>query len=366
MRKKKKLGVFKHGSKWRYDTYYRGHRLREAYATPEAAEENLRKVKTLIDEGRYLEKKRISDVTFGEFKTRYLDWVEKIGQRTAYDKKLYFIPLTAHFGKNTLLHGITKADVEEHQAKRKSMPGKRVKEIKPATVNREIATLKHFFSKAVEWKVLSDSPARGVKMFKENNRRLRFLAVDECKVLIAACPLTKLRRDDPPFPILLWIVTLALNTGMRKSEVLTLQWENVHLREAYLELPDQKSGERATIPLNEAAIAVLKAIPRRIDTPYVFPGRVPGQPFWDLKKQFEKAVKAARLEGVTLHTLRHTAASHLVMAGVDLATVKEILRHKSISMTLRYAHLSPDHKKSAVEALSKALNGEAEKTEKSA
>jgi integrase len=103
-----------------------------------------------------------------------------------------------------------------------------------------------------------------------------------------------------------------------------------------------------------------------LDSKYVFPGKKPGKPYKDLKRQFETAVEQAKLERVTFHTLRHTAASYLVMAGVDLATVKEILRHKSISMTLGYAHLLPDHKQSAVEALSKALSAESEKAGKTA
>jgi len=105
-----------------------------------------------------------------------------------------------------------------------------------------------------------------------------------------------------------------------------------------------------------------------LDSRYIFPGKIPGKPFVDLKRQFGNAVKAAGLEGVTFYTLRHTAASYLVMAGVDLATVGEILRYKSFSMTIRYAHLSSGHKRSAVEALSKALTAEAktEAVEKSA
>ena len=113
--------------------------------------------------------------------------------------------------------------------------------------------------------------------------------------------------------------------------------------------------ERSTIPLNATAMEVLRAIPRRLDSEYVFTGKVAGEPFWDLKRQFDKAINTAKLQGVTFHILRHTCASHLVMAGVDIATVRDILRHKSIEMTLRYAHLSPSHKRSAVEALGNAL-----------
>jgi len=166
--------------------------------------------------------------------------------------------------------------------------------------------------------------------------------------------------------ILKMIVKLALHTGMRKGEILHLTWENVNLRERYIELVDQKNGERSTIPLNQTAIETLRAVPRRLGSKYVFPGKMPGKPFFDLKRQFEKAVADAKLEGVTFHILRHTCASHLVMAGVDLVTVKEIMRHKSIEMTMRYAHLSPEHKKSAIDALETALIPKAEQTEKQA
>ena len=228
--------------------------------------------------------------------------------------------------------------------------------MKPATVNREMAALKHMFSKAVAWGILGQNPASGVKLNKENNRRLRYLTPEECNALLDACPSATLRQ----------VVTLAINTGMRKSEILNLIWVNVNLRERYIELPDQKNGECDTIPLNQTVADLLRTIPRRLDSDYVFPGMVPGKPFCDFKRQFEKAVRAAKLEGVTFHTLRHTAASHLVMAGVDLATVREILRHKSIEMTLRYAHLSGDHKKAAVDALQNALKGQADKDAKTA
>ena len=219
-----------------------------------------------------------------------------------------------------------------------------------------MACLKHFFHKAEEWGIIAENPARGSKIYKENNRRLRFLTIEECKSLLNSCPTSTLNK----------IIELALNTGMRKGELLWLERDHVNLRQAYLEILNQKNGEYDTIPLNKRAVEILQSIPRRLDSKYFFPGKKPGKPFKDLKRQFDKAVKKANLEKVTFHTLRHTAASYLVMSGVDLATVKEILRHKSISMTLRYAHLSPKHKQSAVEALSKALTAETEKAEKTA
>jgi site-specific recombinase XerD len=109
---------------------------------------------------------------------------------------------------------------------------------------------------------------------------------------------------------------------------------------------------------------VLRSIPRRLDSEHVFTGTKTGERFSDLKRQFEKAVRNSKLQGVSFYTLRHTAASQMVMAGVDLATVWDIRRHKDYKTTLRYSHLSQDHEKAAVEALANALAAEPEKAAK--
>ena len=346
MSKKKKLphGVSQRGNRWRIDTFYKGHRIRESCATPEMAETNLRKIQTLIDEGRYLEKKKQPKEKLGEFSVRYLAWCKNINQKAYTSKEKRIKLIVRRIGKDTLLSKIDLATIEKYQADRLSSEGERKFRVKPATVNREIACLRHLFTKAVEWKLLDANPLKGVKIFKESGRRLRYLTPDECQSLLDACS-----------PTMQQIVTIALHTGMRKSEILNLTWDSINLREGYIELVDQKNGERSTIPLNRKAIATIQAIPRRVDSKYVFPGKTPDKPFYDLKRPFENAVKDSKLEGVTFHVLRHTCASHLVMAGVDLATVREIMRHKSIEMTLRYSHLSPEHKQSAIEALNSAL-----------
>jgi len=148
--------------------------------------------------------------------------------------------------------------------------------------------------------------------------------------------------------------------------LLELERDHVNLRQGFLEILDQKNGEYDTVALSERALEILRSIPVRLDSKYVFPGTKPGMPFYDLRGQFEKAVKDAGLQDVTFHTLRHTAASHMVMAGIDLSTVQKILRHKSIAMTQRYAHLSPEHTKAAVEALARSLRGEEKKDTKTA
>ena len=294
-RQKKIKGIRQRGKRWLVDATYKYIRLQESFATLEMAEAYLRKKKIEIDENRHLDVKRESTYTLKQFKERYLQWCEDIRQKTAYDKGVYFKPILAHFGEDVLLARITRADIEEYQAKRLALPGVRRRTIKPATVNREIATLKHMFSKAVEWKQVEISPARGIKMLKEINRRLRYLTAEECKTLLDACPTPTLRQ----------VVELAINTGMRKGEILNLKWENVNLKDRYIELTIQKNGERSTVPLNQTVVDLLRSIPRRLDSDYVFTGKNPGEPYYDLKRQFEDAIKAAKLDGVTFHTLRH-------------------------------------------------------------
>jgi integrase len=170
---------------------------------------------------------------------------------------------------------------------------------KPATVNRRMACLRHLFSKAVEWKIIQTHPCHGVKQFKENNRRLRYLTAEECSILLDASPSLDLKQ----------MIELALHTGLRKSEVFRVKWEHVNLRQEYLEILDQKNGEYSTIPLDKRALEILRSIPRRFDSPYVFTGKIKGQPYWDLKRQFEEAVKTAKLEGVTFHTT-YSGLSH--------------------------------------------------------
>jgi integrase len=129
----------------------------------------------------------------------------------------------------------------------------------------------------------------------------------------------------------------------------------VDLTHGFILLDKAKSGERREIPINDTVRQTLQSLIRRIDTPYVFAG-TRGERFLDVKKGFAAACCRAGIKDFTFHDLRHTFASHLVMAGVDLTTVKELLGHKSLSMTLRYAHLAPSHKVKAVSVLEASMS----------
>ncbi len=216
-----------------------------------------------------------------------------------------------------------------------------------ATANRHLATLKHMFTKAVEWELTDDEvlkKVRRAKLLPENNRRLRYLAQEECQKLIDLCS-----------PHLKPIVIIALNTGMRRGEILSLEWEkHVDLRHGYILLDVTKNGERREIPINQMLRGVLQGITRRIDSPYVFTDKQ-GNRFKDVKKSFHTALRKAGIKDFRFHDLRHTFASHLVMNGVDITTVRELLGHKTLTMTLRYAHPAPSHKLKAVEVIENAI-----------
>ena len=175
---------------------------------------------------------------------------------------------------------------------------------------------------------------------------VEFTNIDECQRLIDCCSTH-----------LIPIVITALNTGMRRGEILSLKWEQVDLRHGYISLDDTKSGEGRQIPMNQTLIETFSEMPRGFESKYVFSNRN-GDALTDIKRSFNTALRKAEIHNATFHTLRHTAASHLVMNGVDLTSVKELLGHKSLSMTMRYSHLAPEHKRKAVNILDKALRNE--------
>lgn len=303
-----------------------------------------------------LQKEEVKEYTFRELTGKYRDWI-KGRQKSAKWKRYVIDQLLEKFGDMGLNTFDTQI-LEQFQSdrlckgKHKVKVGKnewRHKPNKPATVNRLIAVISHMFTKAVDWKMMSKETVVdiNVKMLPENNWRLRYLSKEECEALINACD-----------PYLKPIVITALHTGMRKSEILTLTWDNLDLKHNFILLDVTKNGERREIPINDTLKATLQGLTRRLDIPFVFCNPATGKPYQkDLKKSFHTALKKAGIRDFKFHDTRHTFASQLVMSGVDITSVKELLGHKSLTMTLRYAHLAPAHKVKAVKILDNALTG---------
>jgi len=211
-----------------------------------------------------------------------------------------------------------------------------------ATVNRYLATLKAAYMLAIENEKIASNPFRKVKLQKENNRRVRYLTDQEEETLFAALP-----TEHHP------LVLIALHTGMRKTEQLCLEWQDVNFGQRVITVRDSKAGKARHIPMNQVVLDTLQHLPRMISNAYVFYGALEGERLKDLPKAWEECLGKAGIADFRWHDLRHTFASRLVMCGIDLYTVKELLGHQSIEMTQRYAHLAPGHLHKAVEVLSR-------------
>ncbi len=304
------------------------------------AEALIIKRKQSIKEGKQPEIKRIANHTFNELVAEYIKWCER--QKSFKSKRCLVMRLAETFG-NVPLRRFNSMILEQFQTDKLNM-GK-----KPATVNRLIATISHMFTKAVEWDMVEEEllkRIRKAKMLPENNRRLRYLSPEECQKLIGSC-------DNHLKPI----VITALNTGMRKEEIFGLKWDNVDLEAGFILLnQDQtKNSERKEIHVSPTLMETLNTLPKREDVPYVFYNPLTGKRYDNVKRSFNTALKRAGIKDFRFHDLRHTFASHLVMAGIDITTVKELLGHKDLKMTLRYSHLAPSHKLKAIVTLDKIL-----------
>ena len=140
---------------------------------------------------------------------------------------------------------------------------------------------------------------------------------------------------------------------MRRSEILNLQWEDVDLKDGYIRVEETKNNEPRLIPINRELKETLNSMILNKNGDPLFNNK--GEPIKCFRTAFEGAVERSEVERFTFHDLRHTFASNLVMAGVDIVTVQELLGHKSILMTKRYSHPTLEHKKRAVEKINSGV-----------
>jgi site-specific recombinase XerD len=169
-----------------------------------------------------------------------LGWCENNKkQKDIRSKKQRLGIFIARFGKDTLLANITTANIEDFRTERSVSVSRYGTKLSVATLNRELAAIKGMFTWAVKMKEIKieKNPARLVTLVKENNGRRRFLSQEECNTLLDACPTQTLKQ----------IVELDLNTGMRKSELLRLEWEHVNLRQGFLEIRLLSGGSAGLI-----------------------------------------------------------------------------------------------------------------------
>ncbi|MFL6435991.1 MAG: tyrosine-type recombinase/integrase [Terriglobales bacterium] len=319
---------------------------REKAGTKGTAIKLYQKRKTSVLEGKKLpETLRAKRLTFSELSKDALEY-SKTHKRSYGDDEIRMAKIVEAFGELPA-DSITPQDIERWLTGRQKL--------KPATLNRYRALLSLTYRLGMQNGKVSTNPARLVTQRRENNARIRFLSTEEetkLRQVIQQKSLHHLPQLD-----------LALNTGLRQSEQYGLTWDCVSFERTSLTIPRSKNGETRHVPLNEAALAALEAVKAQTNgQPWVFLNCF-GQRLVNPRGWFEQAIKDAGIKDFTWHCLRHTFASRLTMAGVDLRTVQELMGHKTISMTVRYSHLAPKHQLAAVQRLCNTESTQKEPTD---
>ena len=333
------MGIYKVGNIWYIDYYCEGRRMREPASKKKTeAEEMLEARKTDIVRGEFhLPGKR--KIKFEKFAQEYLEYA-KINKRSWERDRVILGHLMPHF-KGMALSKINPKHIEDYKRTR-------LKRVRPVTINRELALLKYMFSLARKWKYTNENPVKEVKFFQETQYIMRVLNETEIKRLVNA-------TEGYPRAIII----LALNTAMRKGEILNLRWNDVDFFKEYICIKETKSNLIRKIPMNSVVMATLNSIERKGD--YVFSGGEAGKPYADIFYPFKAACKKVGIKDLRFHDLRHTAATLMVTGGIDLVTVSKILGHADIKMTMRYAHPTPENKRNAVSVLASIFTGKKEK-----
>jgi integrase len=222
---------------------------------------------------------------------------------------------------------------------------KRAEGLAPATVEKIRVIFGRSFELGARWGIPGSekNPTRGVSRKPLNNARERFLTAEEAARLreaVAASQNTQLQH----------IVGLLLLTGARVRELLDAKWSDVDVERRSWLIPTSKTGKPRHVPLSKAALAIIEVLPRFKTCPFLIPNPETLKPFVSIKHGWQRAIRVAKLPGLRIHDLRHSAASFMVNSGVDLFAVGKVLGHASYQSTQRYAHLANDTLLAAVEA----------------
>jgi integrase len=291
-------------------------------------------------------------ITLDSLSERYIEYVKQ--EKKSWDRDVLSLRNIVKmeidgkiFGKHQISQ-IKTQHVKQYQIQRKgeldqkfNVKGVGDNERNYASINRELACLKHMFYLAMDWELVDKNPvaSKSIRFYKEI-RRNRILSTDEIDRLLS-------ESKDHTYQI----ICIALNTGMRTSEILQLKWDDVDLANAVIHVKFTKNGIDRDIPINSFLKGVFETIPRLGE--YVFMNTKTGKPITTIRKSFGHAVRRAKIDKFRFHDLRHTFSSYLAMNGVDEVTRAELLGHSKRSMTMSYSHSTWAKKKEAVEVMAK-------------
>jgi integrase len=310
------MALYRRGQTWYADYQADGKRVQESTGTANRreAEKFLALRVSEVQRGVYV---KPVHVPLAELWERYNAYSKAHKRSWKRDEQMY-ANLQRFLGPVNL-EAITPLRVEDFQQHR-------IREVSPATVNRECALLKHMFNMAERWGMhQGTNPVRLVKFLPEDNLQFQTVSEEEEQRLLEASA-----------PYLRELLLFAVNTGLRCGDIFDLRWEEVDLEQRRISIIMGKTRRKLDVPLNDTAFAVLEAKGAAKHGPYVFYNPVTGDRFYDLKAGWKAALRRAGLSGITWHTFRHTFASRLTCSDVDLVTVKELLGHATITTTMRY------------------------------
>ena len=328
----------KKGTRWFLDYTVDGRRVRKRVGKSKKLAEL-----ALADVQVKLERKELGfqakDKNLADFFAEYLDYSKTNKSHGSYVRNEIVLRTFKGFAEVERLRAITPQLIESYKKFR--LEGG----TKASTINTELNTIKAMLNRAVALGYLARNPCREVKKLKAPRKQVRFLSKEEAKKLVDAGN----GRMGP-------IVETLLYTGLRRNELTHLTWADVDLQRRIVAVQAKdgwhpKDYEVRHIPMAPRLHELLKSLPRK-ENPWVFSTSNDGPHLGHiLSRDFRKLLKLCGIKGASLHTLRHTFASHLVMNGTDVYTVQKLLGHSSIKTTEIYAHLAPDFLKAAVEKL---------------
>ena len=286
------------------------------------------------------EKQQLSQIpTFKEFVVdSYLPWAFANKLSADSDESKIRIHLLPVFG-NVRIDQLTTQSLQRYLDQLKLT-------YTPATCNRHLSLLSRLLKMAVQFGMLDKNPAVGIRKAQENNERHRFLSGDEIRQFIES-----LAKDENP--VAAAFLEFLLYTGVRRSEALNAKWENVDLAKRVWFIPRSKNGKHRHVILNAKALALLEGLPRL--NPYLFPGKLEGQPLNNPQKCFIRTLERAGIKDFRIHDLRHTHASIAINNGASLYEVQHLLGHSQTKTTSRYAHLADETLRRVSDGVSLAI-----------
>jgi site-specific recombinase XerD len=325
---------------WLYEFTHKGKRYKGTIGqvSRTVAKEEEARLKAAVIEERLNPAKARKSPRLADFGKEYLAWYQANRKPESCRRVTRTVHLITERYGSKKLNELTSYNLEQYKKARKESG------LEPSSVNLELTVFKALLHKAQEWGKLGEHPGRDVRPLKAAQGKTRFLSEDEEAAMLAVCS-PELRR----------LIQAGLLTGFRRQELTSLRPEDVDLEHDLVSVAAcyAKNGEHRTVPMTAGLKAIMQeALASRGHARTVFV-KDTGEPWTGstFYKDFKKACQRAGIENISPHILRHTYASRLVMAGVDLRTAQELMGHKDIDMTMRYAHLSPSHKWAAVGAM---------------